>query len=169
MTDIVDSTTRSKMMSGIRGKDTTPELVVRRYLHAMGYRFRLHGKDLPGSPDLVLKKHRLVIFVHGCFWHRHACCFYATTPATRKEFWQTKLNRNVERDEEQRRRLTELGWRVMVIWECGIRHSPNTMKQVADFISSGETGLVWPMTPPRPRKTTGSVVETPKGKSNEGS
>lgn len=153
MTDIVDTATRSRMMSGIRGKNTLPEMTVRRYLHRQGYRFRLHRKDLPGCPDLVLSRHRLVIFVHGCFWHRHAGCFYATSPATRKEFWQTKLNRNVERDEEQQHQLTELGWRVLTIWECGIRHSPDTMDEIADFIASGETGLVWPKAPPRLRKT----------------
>lgn len=158
MTDIVDRVTRSRMMSGIGGKDTTPELAVRRFLHTRGYRFRLHVKDLPGSPDLVLKKYRLVIFVHGCFWHRHPDCFYATTPATRKEFWKTKLDRNVERDEQQLRQLKDLGWREMVIWECGIRHSTDTINEVADFISGEETDLVWPALPPRPRKPPASVI-----------
>ncbi|MEH6800039.1 MAG: DNA mismatch endonuclease Vsr [Halopseudomonas sabulinigri] len=152
MTDIVDSATRSRMMSGIRGKDTAPELTVRRFLHARGYRFRLHRKDLPGSPDLILTKHRLVIFVHGCFWHRHPGCFYATSPATRRDFWQNKLNRNAQRDEEQRLLLAGLGWRVLVVWECGIRHAADEMEEIAHFID-GDTALGhWPTVPPRIRK-----------------
>jgi DNA mismatch endonuclease (patch repair protein) len=152
MTDVVDRATRSRMMSGIRGKDTAPELSVRRYLHAMGYRFTLHEKNLPGSPDLLLKKHRLVIFVHGCFWHRHPGCFYATSPATRREFWQNKLNRNAQRDEEQRLLLAGLGWRVLVVWECGIRHAADKMEEIAHFIGSDEDLRHWPTVPPRIRK-----------------
>ncbi|WP_339665587.1 very short patch repair endonuclease [uncultured Pseudomonas sp.] len=151
MTDVVDSSTRSRMMSGIRGKDTAPELAVRRYLHAMGYRFRLHEKNLPGSPDLVLKKHNLVIFVHGCFWHRHPDCFYATSPATRREFWQNKLTRNAQRDEEQRLLLAGLGWRVLVVWECGIKHAADKMGEITDFIVSDEIRGHWPLAPPRIR------------------
>lgn len=151
MPDIVDSATRSRMMSGIRGKDTAPELAIRRYLHAAGYRFRLQGKGLPGRPDLVLKKHRLVIFVHGCFWHRHPGCFYATSPATRRGFWRIKLDRNVERDEEQQRRLLILGWRVLVVWECGIRHAGDRMEEITAFITTDRTSGHWPERPPRSR------------------
>lgn len=153
MTDIVDTATRSRMMSGIRGKDTAPELAVRRFLHARGYRFRLHRKDLPGSPDLILTKHRLVIFVHGCFWHRHPGCFYATSPATRRDFWQNKLNRNVQRDEEQHRLLAELGWRALVVWECGLKHAPQKMEEIPDFILSDQIRGQWPEHPPRIRVT----------------
>lgn len=151
MVDVVDGAIRSRMMSGIRGKDTAPELAVRRYLHAAGYRFRLHGKGLPGSPDLVMKKHRLVIFVHGCFWHRHPGCFYATSPATRKEFWQHKLARNAQRDEEQRLLLADLGWRVLVVWECGIKHAADRQVEIIDFIVSDKTFGHWPIMPPRTR------------------
>jgi len=152
MTDVVDSATRSRMMSGIRGKDTAPELGVRKFIHSKGYRFKLHRKDLPGSPDLTLNKYRLVIFVHGCFWHRHPGCFYATSPATRRDFWQNKLTRNAQRDEEQRLLLADLGWRVLVVWECGIKHDADRMEEIVDFIKSNETLGHWPLTPPRIRK-----------------
>ena len=98
MADIVDRQTRSRMMSGIRGKNTKPEMILRRALHARGFRYRLHGKGVPGRPDLILAKHRAVIFVHGCFWHRHEGCRYATTPATRPEYWAEKFAANVRRD-----------------------------------------------------------------------
>lgn len=121
MADIVDPETRSRMMSGIRGKDTKPELALRRALHARGFRYRLHDKWLPGKPDLVLPRFRVVIFVHGCFWHRHEGCKYATTPATRPEFWQAKFRENAERDQRNIDALLALGWRVAVVWECEIR------------------------------------------------
>lgn len=122
MADIVDPRTRSRMMAGIKGKDTRPELLIRSALHKAGFRFRLHDKRLPGSPDLVLPKYRAVIFVHGCYWHRHKGCRFATTPATRTEFWGNKFRRNVERDERNRVQLLDDGWRVFTIWECGIRN-----------------------------------------------
>ena len=99
MADIVDPETRSRMMSGIKGKNTRPELALRRALHARGFRYRLHDKRLPGKPDLILPRFRAAIFVHGCFWHRHEGCKYATTPATRPEFWQAKFRENAERDQ----------------------------------------------------------------------
>ena len=108
-------------MSGIRGKDTKPEMIVRKALHAAGLRFRLHGKDLPGKPDLVLPKYRAIIFVHGCFWHRHEGCRFATTPATRPEFWDEKFRKNIERDEKSIKELLESGWRIGIIWECTTR------------------------------------------------
>lgn len=104
-------------MSGIRGKDTKPELVVRSHLHRAGLRFRLHAK-LPGRPDLVLPKYRTVLFVHGCFWHRHKGCRYSTTPTSNAAFWQGKFQANVERDKVAKKALEELGWRVRVIWSC---------------------------------------------------
>ena len=121
MVDVVDSATRSRMMSGIRGKDTKPELLVRKYLHARGLRFRLHVKYLPGKPDMVFPKYRTVVFVHGCFWHRHAGCKYATTPSNRADFWENKLSDNVARDQYQLAALNELGWHVVVVWECELR------------------------------------------------
>lgn len=108
------------MMSAIRGKDTAPEMLVRRYLHARGLRFRLHAKHLPGRPDLLLPKYRAAIFVHGCFWHQHPGCIYAYTPKSNRAFWTAKLRRNVERDRETISRLRNMGWRVNVIWECEV-------------------------------------------------
>lgn len=122
------SSVRSRNMAAIRGKDTAPELAVRRILHAMGLRFRLHRRDLPGRPDIVLPKHRTVVFVHGCFWHRHEDCRYTTTPKTRQEFWQSKFAANIERDRRNRTDLLQLGWRVIVIWECELRQ-PSDLKE----------------------------------------
>jgi DNA mismatch endonuclease (patch repair protein) len=121
MVDVVDQATRSRMMAGIRGRDTKPEIAVRRALHAAGFRFRLHDRRLPGRPDLVLPRYRVAIFVHGCFWHRHAGCRFATTPATRPDFWQQKFEANVTRDVQQREALITSGWRVVTVWECALR------------------------------------------------
>lgn len=109
---------RSWNMSRIRGKDTKPELIVRSVLHRMGYRFRVHVKGLPGTPDIVLPKYRTVIFVHGCFWHRHTACKNAYEPKGRSHFWSEKLKANVRRDERNEKALRKLGWYVTVIWEC---------------------------------------------------
>lgn len=114
------------MMAGIRGRDTRPELVVRRYLHAAGLRFRLHSKDLAGTPDLVLRRYRAVVFVHGCFWHRHEGCALASTPGTRPEFWAAKFAANVARDHRQAAALTASGWQVLRIWECEVE-SPEAL------------------------------------------
>lgn len=118
MPDIVSPATRSRMMREIRGKDTKPELRVRRFLHARGFRYRLHDRRLPGRPDLTLPKLRTVVFVHGCFWHQHSGCRFAARPATRVAFWAAKLSANTERDMRQRDLLTAAGWRVEVVWEC---------------------------------------------------
>lgn len=109
------------MMAGIGGKDTKPELTVRGAFHAAGLRYRLHRRDLPGSPDIVLAQYRAVVFVHGCFWHRHSGCRYATTPESNPHFWRSKFEENVERDARQRLALKRLGWRVLVVWECQVR------------------------------------------------
>ena len=119
-------------MSGIRGKNTQPELAVRRYLHAHGFRFRLHRRDLPGKPDVVLPKYRTAVFVHGCYWHRHEGCKYATTPSSNREFWQRKFRENVERDQRNRAQLAAAGWHVLVIWEC--QTDPTHLHQCVDRI-----------------------------------
>ena len=126
MADIVDAATRSRMMAGIGGKNTQPELVLRRAVHALGLRYRLHDRRLPGTPDLVFRRFGAVCFVHGCFWHRHPGCPYTTTPTTRKKFWQAKFGENTERD---RRNLCDLlhgGWRVAIVWECALRKQAAT-------------------------------------------
>lgn len=135
MTDIVDRQTRSRMMAGIKGKNTKPELALRRALHARGFRYRLHSRKVHGRPDLVLPKHRAVIFVHGCFWHRHEGCRYATTPATRVAFWQAKFDANVARDSAVRDALLAAGWRVATIWECALR-KPEKVAAAADQLST---------------------------------
>lgn len=149
MVDIVDAVTRSRMMAGIKGKHTKPEIIVRRYLHKMGCRFRLHRKDLPGQPDIVLPAHRLVIFVHGCFWHRHANCYYSTSPATRSDFWYEKFSKNIDRDERHKILLEISGWRVLTVWECGLKHCPNEFCHILDFVCSDVKNMEWPATPPR--------------------
>ncbi|MDE5832512.1 MAG: DNA mismatch endonuclease Vsr [Desulfovibrio sp.] len=121
MTDVVSPEKRSEMMSGVRSRNTGPEIIVRKWLHSQGYRFRLHRKDLPGTPDIVMPGRRLAIFVHGCFWHRHGNCRIAKIPLTRTEWWQEKLGRNVARDRKVLRELVALGWRAVVVWECETR------------------------------------------------
>lgn len=110
-------------MAGIRSVDTKPELIVRRFLHAHGFRYRLHGKKLPGSPDIVLAKYKVCVFVHGCFWHRHHGCRYTYHPQTRMEFWQEKFATNQARDAKAYAALKDMGWSVLIIWECGLRKS----------------------------------------------
>ena len=122
MTDVVNAVTRSRMMAGIQGKKTKPEIAVRRGLHRMGLRFRLDGSALPGRPDLVLSRHRTVVFVHGCFWHAHACDAFHF-PASNIPFWKEKLSSNVIRDRKRVDELCALGWRVLVIWECATKIS----------------------------------------------
>lgn len=116
---------RHKCMAAIKGKDTKPEMLVRRYLHARGFRYGLHNRKLPGSPDLVLRSLRTVIFVHGCFWHGHDNCKYYRLPKSNVEFWQKKIGRNRERDIAVVRELESRGWNVMVIWECELKNKPD--------------------------------------------
>ncbi|WP_328984122.1 very short patch repair endonuclease [Thiorhodovibrio winogradskyi] len=117
-TDTLTPSERSERMSRIRGKDSTAELRLRRMIHGMGYRYRLHVKDLPGTPDLVFRSRKAVIFMHGCFWHRHHGCALARLPKSKRAFWEEKLNSNKERDNRNQQRLVDMGWKVMVIWEC---------------------------------------------------
>lgn len=120
MPDVVDAATRSRMMSGIRGKNTKPEMLLRRGLHARGLRYRLHARDLPGSPDMVFPARRAVLFVHGCFWHGHDCHLFRI-PGSRPDFWRTKIERNREVDRRAVDALREAGWRVAVVWECALK------------------------------------------------
>lgn len=141
MMDVVDSKTRSRIMAGIRGKNTRPELVLRKALHRRGFRYRLHAKYIPGRPDLALRKYNAVVFVHGCFWHRHEGCRFATIPATRTEYWIPKFERNVARDEEVHSRLLEIGWRVATVWECALRkaeHVDVAARMLARWLAAGE-------------------------------
>ncbi|MBI3133326.1 MAG: DNA mismatch endonuclease Vsr [Bacteroidetes bacterium] len=121
MTDVHSKKIRSYNMSRIKGKDTKPEMLVRKFLFANGFRYRLHVKNLPGKPDIVLPKYKTVIFVHGCFWHGHKNCKYFVVPKTRTEWWLEKISRNRENDVEKKKNLTRLGWRVMNIWECQLK------------------------------------------------
>jgi len=122
MTDKLSPERRSWNMSRIRSGNTAPEIAVRSILHRMGLRFRLHGRHLPGRPDIVLPRHRTVVFVHGCFWHRHPKCKFAYVPKSRAEFWQKKFQSNVERDIAVQKQLRSSGWRIVVVWECEIKN-----------------------------------------------
>jgi DNA mismatch endonuclease (patch repair protein) len=120
VTDVVTPEKRSKMMSGIQGKNTKPEMIIRNGLHTMGFRYRLHGKNLPGKPDLVFSRYKAVIFIHGCFWHCHKCHLFKW-PSTRTNFWKQKISGNIKRDQANMVTLTNDGWRVLVIWECSLK------------------------------------------------
>lgn len=133
MSDIVSPEKRSIMMAGIRAKDTKPELTVRKALYAAGFRFRLHNKKLPGTPDIVLAKHRVAIFVHGCFWHLHRNCKLSKIPATRTEMWSHKLKANATKDAQVTYQLLALGWRVLVVWECHIRSHRDSAELTQDL------------------------------------
>src|SRR6266550_3933649 len=134
MRDRLSKERRSWNMSRIRGKDTTPEMRVRSVLHRMGYRFRLHRKDLPGKPDIVFVSRRVALFVHGCFWHRHKGCKNCTTPTNNRRFWTDKLNGNATRDKRIRQSLRRLGWNSFVIWECQIEDPQKLDKVVNRFV-----------------------------------
>jgi DNA mismatch endonuclease (patch repair protein) len=133
MADNVDRATRSRMMSRIGSSDTAPEIIVRSYLHRAGLRFRLHERALPGTPDVVLPKWRVALFVHGCFWHRHRNCRFAYTPKSNRRFWKTKFAANVSRDAEKATQLRRAGWRVLTIWECQL--SPARLHRLAASIA----------------------------------
>lgn len=139
MTDVVDAATRSRMMSGIRGKDTLPEIQIRKGLYSLGFRYRLHGSALLGKPDIVLKKYRAVIFVNGCFWHRHGCYLFKW-PKTRPEFWKKKLDRNHENDLKAITGLREQGWRVCVVWECALKGTGKDVGKIVEKIAKWLNG-----------------------------
>ena len=136
--DVMDRQARSRNMSAIRSANTKPELLLRRALHARGFRFRLHRKDLPGTPDLVFAGRRAAVFVHGCFWHRHPSCRYATTPATRDDFWQAKFAANIARDAKVVAALEGAGWHVATVWECQLKPAERerTIDAVAAWLRS---------------------------------
>lgn len=141
--DVVDKTTRSRMMSGIKSQHTKPELVIRSMLHGDGFRFRLHHKGFPGKPDLVLAKYRTAIFVHGCFWHVHEGCHFFKWPSTRVEFWTQKLKANQSRDKHNTQRVLDMGWRVMIVWECATRDKelhPELLSLMRDWLTHPEQG-----------------------------
>ena len=159
MADTVDKATRSRMMSSVLSKNTKLELEVRRRLFAMGFRYRVHAKSLPGTPDMVFPRYRAVLFVHGCFWHHHGC-HLSTLPTTRRLWWKKKLERNMKHDSEVVSELRNLGWRILLIWECGFR-KPRTdraealdriVERAGNFLKSDRTRLEIPRLP-RDRKS----------------
>ena len=125
---------RSRIMRAVKSQDTGPEMIVRRFTHRMGYRFRLHRADLPGKPDLVFPSRRAVIFVHGCFWHGHQCKRGARTPKNNSEYWTAKIARNIERDKDHGRRLERLKWRAMILWECELRDEQRLRAKIRRFL-----------------------------------
>jgi DNA mismatch endonuclease (patch repair protein) len=131
--DTISKAQRSALMARIRGKDTKPEVFVRSALHRAGFRFRLYARGLPGRPDIVLPRHGVVIFVHGCFWHRHGCAL-ASEPATRRRFWQAKFEANMARDRRNARALRKLGWRVLTVWECALRTKTGRERAIATLV-----------------------------------
>lgn len=151
MTDVVDKATRSRMMAGIRGINTKPEILLRRALHAAGFRYRLYVKELPGKPDMVFPRHGAVIFVHGCFWHCHSGCKWAANPSSNVEFWTQKLNSNVKRDTRNVESLRKLGWRVAHVWECATRLHPieEVAESVGMWLLNSNPTLTLPRRPPR--------------------
>ncbi len=151
MPDVVDQATRSRMMAGIRGKNTQPELLLRRALHARGLRYRLHAKGLPGRPDLVLPSYRAAIQVQGCFWHRHSNCIYCTTPGSNTEFWNAKFKGTISRDKQNFRSLRKAGWRVAIVWECVLSPSnaDATAEKVINWLRGGKALAEIPTKPKR--------------------
>ena len=167
--DVVSRATRSRMMAGIGPRHTKPERVVRHALTRAGFRYRLHRKDLPGAPDVVLPGRRLAIFVHGCFWHRHAGCRLAKLPSTNREFWATKLERNAERDRRAVEALLSNGWRVLTVWECATRVArddelgPLLQDLIAGDCRQGELRERLPTAGPAPEGSCGTRLEVVGG------
>lgn len=139
MTDTMSPEERSRRMALVRSTDTKPEMAVRKLLHGMGYRYRLHCRDLPGKPDLVFRSRRAVVFVHGCFWHRHDGCPLARMPKSRVKFWTTKLEGNRDRDARKITALEEIGWRVFVVWECELKDKERLGKRLRQFLDGENT------------------------------
>ena len=141
MADVKTPEQRSRCMAAIKGKDTKPEMIVRKYLFSQGLRFRVQVRKLPGNPDIVLPKYKTVIFVNGCFWHGHEGCKYFRLPKSNVEFWKEKIERNIERDRESMRALLDLGWKVIRVWECELRNKANreeTLNKIYNSITSSD-------------------------------
>jgi len=134
MTDVFSKEKRSWIMSRVKGRDTKPEMLVRSFVHRMGFRFRVHRRDMPGNPDIVLPRHGKVIFVHGCFWHGHKRCARSKRPTTNKRFWNKKLDGNIERDKRFRRKLRRMGWKVLVVWQCETRNPEKLLGKLERFL-----------------------------------
>jgi DNA mismatch endonuclease (patch repair protein) len=134
--DSLSPAERSEIMARVRSKNSRPELFVRKLVFALGYRYRLHARDLPGHPDLVFRKRRKVIFVHGCFWHRHAACALARLPKSRLDFWVPKLEGNKQRDQRNKRALTKDGWKVLTIWECQLKNTDRMLAKIRSFLDA---------------------------------
>jgi DNA mismatch endonuclease (patch repair protein) len=148
--DTLSPEERSLLMGRIRGKNTKPEMLVRSMLHRCGYRYSLHRKELPGKPDIVLRKYRTLVFVHGCFWHRHKNCKVASMPKSNTAFWQAKFERNVANDKKHRRELKKLGWKVIVVWECELKNPEKVLLRLlkelpADSEDLAEKGYHYPL------------------------
>jgi DNA mismatch endonuclease, patch repair protein len=150
MTDTLTRLERSQLMAKIKGKNTGPELAVRSLLHRAGHRFRIHVRDLPGTPDIVLPRHRTVVFVHGCFWHRHRNCKIATTPKSHKKFWLEKFVRNVANDRKHRRQLRRLGWQVVTVWSCQLKHPNRVLARIENALPPPPAGYALPSPAPLP-------------------
>lgn len=138
MTDTLTPAQRSRNMANIKGKNTAPELAVRRLLYGLGYRYRIHGSRVSGSPDVVFPGRKKVIFVHGCYWHRHPGCKYATTPKSRPEFWQRKFDANVLRDKKNMQELARLGWTSLIVWECETRDMSELEEKLTVFVGPAQ-------------------------------
>ena len=134
MVDVFSPEERSRIMAKVRSKDTKPELLVRSIVHRLGYRFRLHDKSLVGNPDIVLKRHRKIIFVNGCFWHQHPGCIHAERPASNTDYWNKKLDRTIERDRINLKKLDAQGWDILVVWECETRDIDALTERLARFL-----------------------------------
>lgn len=143
MTDVLSKEQRKKCMSRVKSKDTKPEVLVRSFLFSHGFRFRLHRKDLPGKPDIVLPKYKTAIFINGCFWHGHSDCRYAKRPLTNAEFWQDKINSNIIRDSENLSKLQRMGWRTYTIWQCELKakHRETTLRNLSRYIENANNDL----------------------------
>ncbi len=137
--DVFSPEQRSEIMAKVRSQDTKPEVLVRSLIHRMGFRFRLHNKHLPGNPDIVLPRHKKIVFVHGCFWHQHEGCPHAARPASNIAYWNKKLDGNVRRDRANLEKLAALGWRVLVIWECETRNREQLILRLQEFLINAET------------------------------
>lgn len=134
MTDVFSKEKRSWIMSRVKGRDTKPEMLVRSFVHRMGFRFRVHRRDLPGNPDIVLPRHRKVIFVNGCFWHGHKRCPRSKRPATNKSVWNKKLDANIERDKHCRKELRRMGWKLLVVWQCETHNHEKLLGKLERFL-----------------------------------